>query len=359
MTDRRPPSPSSDPNSGEESDSFPDWEALARYVAGESGPREREEIARFLEANAREREVVERLSAMIDRARPASIPQGEIEAALSQMRRRMHKPVVATPRFARSPLGVSASSWISMAAAVTGILAGSLLWLRSTARFDPQSAPAVAQHYRTVLGQADSLRLLDGTRVVLAPQSELIVPFGYGDSEREVELRGAAFFDVVHDDSRPFSVKSGGATIRDIGTVFTVRNDVDGSLRIAVQEGAVLVQREGSSTDEGVLLHEGDLATMAPGEGFIAKRGVVDENESAWTTGRLVFRDASLSDVSSELSRWYGVELQAADSVMASRHLTAEFRGEPLDQIVRELSLALGAVVDRRGDTLVVRSRGR
>lgn len=358
MTER-PPSPSSTPSPEEMSDTFPDWEVLARYLAGESEAREREEIARFLESNAREREVIERLSAMIDGARPASLAPGEIEAALLQMRRRLHKPAITTPSFARSPFGVPVARWISMAAAVTVIIAGGLLWLRSTARFEPQAAPEIAQHYRTALGQADSLRLPDGTRVVLAPQSQLIVPDGYGDSQREVELQGAALFDVVHDDARPFSVRSGGATIRDIGTVFTVRNDADGSLRIAVQEGAVLVHREGSPADEGVLLHEGDLATMAPGEGLVARRGVVDESESAWTTGRLVFRDASFAEVSSELRRWYGVELQAADSVMTSRHLTAEFRGEPLDQIIRELALALGAVVDRRGDILVVRSRGR
>jgi len=247
--------------------------------------------------------------------------------------------------------------WVSVAAGLTVLFAGALVWKRAADRTDRPVSTA-EMTYRTGAGAADSVRLPDGSRVVLAPQSELIVAANYGETAREVQLRGVAYFDVIHDDARPFAVHSGYATIRDVGTIFTVRSDSGGSLRVAVQEGAVLVHRAGMPEDQGVLLHEGDLATMAPGEAVVAQRGVVDADDVAWTTGRLVFRDAPMSDVASELRRWYGVELQAADSSIAARHLTAEFRGEPLDQVISELTLALDAGVERRGDTLVVRSRG-
>jgi len=247
--------------------------------------------------------------------------------------------------------------WVSVAAGLTVLFAGALVWKRAADRTDRPVSTA-AMTYRTGAGAADSVRLSDGSRVVLAPQTELIVAANYGETAREVQLRGVAYFDVTHDDARPFAVHSGNATIRDVGTIFTVRSDSGGSLRVAVQEGAVLVHRAGTPQDQGVLLYEGDLATMAPGEPVVARRGVVDADDVAWTTGRLVFRDAPMGDVASELRRWYGVELQAADSSIAARHLTAEFRGEPLDQVISELTLALDAGVERRGDTLVVRSRG-
>ena len=244
-----------------------------------------------------------------------------------------------------------------MAAAATVILSGALLWQRSRDSGPSDAGSAVARTYTSGLGSADTVRLSDGSQVVLAPQSELIVSAGYGARERVVELRGVGYFDITHDDARPFTVRSRGATIRDVGTIFTVRSDADGSLRVGVQEGAVLIERTGVA-EAGVLLHQGDLATMVPGEPVVAQRGVVGPDDAAWTSGRLVFRESSMTEVASELRRWYGVELRAADAGIAGRHLTAEFRGEPLDQIVRELSLALDAGIERRGDTLVVRSTG-
>lgn len=338
----------------------PDWDALARYVSGESGAEEAEAIRRFLERNPQDREVLDGLVRFLEPTPARAIAAEEVERALAEARRRRGDAGVLPlhpsrrPRVARFARGMP---WLSIAAGFTVILAGALVWTRATDQSDVPSS-AVATTYRTGPGAADSVRLPDGSQVVLAPQSELIVSAEYGKAGREVELRGVAYFDVIHDDSRPFAVHSSGATIRDVGTIFTVRGDSGGSLRVAVQEGAVLVHRAGVPEDQGVLLHQGDLATMTPGQPVVAWRGVVDADDVAWTSGRLVFKDATMADVASELRRWYGVELRVADSTVATRHLTAEFQGESLDQIVSELTLALDAGVQRRGDTLVVRSRG-
>ena len=73
----------------------------------------------------------------------------------------------------------------------------------------------------------------------------------------------------------------------------------------------------------------------------------------------LVFRDASLAEVSSDLRRWYGVELRVEDSILASRHLTMTFAGDPLERVLRVIGLGLGADVERHGDTAVVRASDR
>ena len=60
------------------------------------------------------------------------------------------------------------------------------------------------------------MTLSDGTRVIIGPLSSVKIAAGYGQASREVEVSGA-WFDVVHDESRPFTVHAGGATIVDIG----------------------------------------------------------------------------------------------------------------------------------------------
>src|ERR671932_802541 len=52
---------------------------------------------------------------------------------------------------------------------------------------------------RVPVGARDSVRLPDGSRVLLGPQSQLTVLGGYGGVGREVELRDEGHADVVHD----------------------------------------------------------------------------------------------------------------------------------------------------------------
>ena len=111
----------------------------------------------------------------------------------------------------------------------------------------------------TPVGVRDSVRLLDGTIVVLAPASRLTLAADYGEGERNVSLDGAALFAVVHDSAHPFAVHAGNAVVRDVGTAFTVRADDDaGVVRIGVTEGAVSVDGPPVVTGDPLVLRKGD-----------------------------------------------------------------------------------------------------
>jgi transmembrane sensor len=190
----------------------------------------------------------------------------------------------------------------------------------------------------------------------------LTLPPDYGRGDREVGLVGVALFEVMHG-SHPFRVRSGNAVIEDLGTTFSVRDDDDG-VRVVVTAGSVLLQgvekprRSGSkSTREGVVLKAGDRGAVDREGRPVAERSTAGDQDLAWTRGRLVFDNAPLSRVRADVRRWYGVELQIADSALAGRHLTTSFAGEPVEQVLDVIALALGARIERRGDIAVVRAR--
>src|SRR5215208_2758028 len=109
-----------------------------------------------------------------------------------------------------------------------------------------RAAPPVvlaSQMTGTGVGAVDSLTLPDGTRVILGPLSSVTVVKGYGAARREVELRGEAFFDVVHNASSPFTTRALGVTITDVGTSFAVRADSTIGVSVAVRDGAVSLKR--------------------------------------------------------------------------------------------------------------------
>ena len=218
--------------------------------------------------------------------------------------------------------------------------------------------------FATTVGRRDSVRLPDGTRVVLAPGSRLTLASGFGTGARDLTLEGQALFAVVHDATRPFTVHAGGALVRDVGTVFAVRTDgaPAGAVTVSVTEGRVALQLAKDSMQLGMSggpeLAAGDRGVIGDGDVPVLARGVVTAADVAWaTSGTLTYRAAPLATVIADLRRWYGIELKV-DRTLASRRLTATFTNEPVDEVVRVIALALGATATRDGDVVTLHPAG-
>jgi transmembrane sensor len=320
----------------------PDWEALGRYLAGESSPGEAAAIRQQLEKDAELAGFVNRIQRAPRGAAPAA---AEVEAALRRVKDRLAEPpgeALAGRRGASLP-------WLKLAAALVLVAGAALLWrmVRAPARV----AGPVA--YTTGVGGTDSIRLGDGTLAVLGPASRLVVLAGYGSPSRSVALDGVAFFDVPHDPSRPFVVRAGPAEILDLGTRFAVRTQGD-EVRVAVESGSVRLQDTLRRSTRALTLTAGQAGTLARHQATPVPARPA-EADLSWVRGQLIFDNAPLSRVREDLRRWYGLELVLADSALAERHVSARFAGESPAQVLQVLELALGARIERRGDSAWVR----
>lgn len=332
-----------------------DWELLARFLAGESPPAEADAVRAWLAADPRRQTVLGALDRALDHAAVPPPAALDVEGALGRVHARMDAPETPVipfrrPERTRPGRGGWRSPALRAAAAVILVIGGAFLFWRMT-RTGPLSSAVAA--YSTGVGERDSVRLPDGTRVLLGPASRLTVAGGYGERAREVTLRGEAMFDVPHDDARPFTVRAGAARVRDIGTVFTVEATPGAGVRVVVTQGAVALRAAESRSGDEMVLREGERGELAEG-GSAPRRAAATEDDLAWTRGQLVFRDAPLAEVAGELRRWYGLTLRADDPAIADRRLTASFQGEPPEQVLRVIALALGAEVQTRGDTAVL-----
>lgn len=340
-----------------------DWDALGRYLAGESTPAEAEEVRRQLAENPDEAALILKLDEAIARhARQSVASDIDVDAALKAVKSRQMiarvEPLRARSRKTFAPTSTSHWRLPGILALAAGILV--LISVTLWPRLRDRAAPAVAaQVFSTGIGERDSVLLTDSSVVILGPRSELRVDAGFGDSRRAVALQGEAYFNVRHDDARPFVVRAGRAVIRDVGTVFTVRNDNQGRTRVVVTEGAVLMQSTADTSAQGVILHPGDVGTLSRDSSVVAQRGQATPDDLAWTRGELVFREAPLSEVGEALARWYGVTLRFPDTSTARRRFSGDFRGESLESVVRTIALSFGANIERRGDTVIFRGGTR
>jgi transmembrane sensor len=208
----------------------------------------------------------------------------------------------------------------------------------------------------TQAGEQRTVDLPDGSRVVLAPTSELRVAGDYGRRARRVELMGEAWFEVEHDAARPFLVSAAGTITEDLGTEFLVRELADGrGVEVVLQSGSASLRWEGQDAGEAVVLVPSDLARLADGDlRASVQSGAPVDALLGWRDGRLAFAEAPAAEVARQLMRWFPVVVDL-DSTLAPRRFTGTLQLGALDLALEVWTTALGAQHTRRADTVFVR----
>ena len=356
-------------------DSLPDddYERLARYVSGEASAHERAEIERWVGVVAERRSALDALQSAWSAT--ASASEWNVDGAWTMMSSRLHEAPVSPQIVANVVSIASRRQWwhgtgalMQIAAAAVILVGGAVLYPKvrgamsagtstgNTAGTTPVPSAEVA--VTTAAGQRRTIDLPDGSRVTLGVASSLRARSGYGNGAREVELTGEAMFVVTHDELRPFRVYVGSSVVEDLGTEFAIRAYAgESALRVAVAAGSVSVRR-GNTSASRVVLSPRDVATVRD-TGTIGVTHDADVAKfTAFASGRLIFVDTPLSEVASDLSRWYGVEVRITDTSLLSRHLTSTFEAESLDEVLRIIGLALDVKYLRNGQAVEFNGSG-
>jgi ferric-dicitrate binding protein FerR (iron transport regulator) len=194
------------------------------------------------------------------------------------------------------------------------------------------------------------MHLTDGTRVVLAAESRLIVPAAYDSGRRTVLLEGEAYFDVSHDARHPFVVHAKGTLVHDLGTAFDVRAYSDErGLEVLVAQGRVMLRHDDTTRAAGPIVSRGELARV-DGAAAVTVTHVADmETHLAWIEGRLAFDKAPLRDVAREIERWYDVDVTIASPSLSNRRVTLTLGGQTLTEVLDAITLVAPTRYERSG----------
>ncbi|MFY8325136.1 FecR family protein [Pseudoalteromonas sp. ZZD1] len=160
----------------------------------------------------------------------------------------------------------------------------------------PQASTLVAaqQFFAT---KASDITLSDGTEVALNTQTDL--QFNENDKTRQATLsKGEAYFSVKRDEQRPFTIKTGNATISVLGTAF----NVDKTLRettIDVFHGKVAVNTENNSKQ--VELVKGQRARVIDNNIVVT---TFNATQPDWQLGWLDLENVTINDAIFQLNRY-------------------------------------------------------
>ncbi|RFD26948.1 iron dicitrate transport regulator FecR [Pseudomonas sp. GL93] len=207
--------------------------------------------------------------------------------------------------------------------------------------------------YATSTGESRSIELADGSHLQLNTDSAVQVRMSAG--ERQVRLlRGEGFFDVTKDPSRPFVVQSGDGWVKVVGTQFSVARR-DAQTRVQVAQGKVQVS---SGSDTSVYLEPG-RAVEYQGQRLAEVHGFDPASGFAWRQRQLVFRQQPLSDVVSELNRyWPGKTLVLGDA-LRNRVVSGVFEIDKPDAVIKALEYTLNLRAEHYTPYLLVLREGK
>jgi len=200
--------------------------------------------------------------------------------------------------------------------------------------------------------------LEDGSKVVLNAGTTLKYPRSFSGKTREVSLNGEAYFQVVHRTDKPFIVHSGKLHIQVLGTSFNVNAYSKAAiLKVSVVSGKVAVKE--ASTGKQFMLIVNQQATLNDKTNSFKKSVVPDaENAVAWQDGKLIFEDASLDEIATELTLKFGIKTTLSNNSLKKCRISAVFQNKSLPQILAVITKLTGSGYTLHNKNAVIFGKG-
>ncbi len=233
-------------------------------------------------------------------------------------------------------------SWkrfIGIASVILLMASISLIFYRQLLPQPAQEIPVAMQTAVAARGRVLQLSLADGTEIWLNSGSKLTYPKTFSGQRRTVTLEGEAYFQVAHDASRPFLIRSEQVVTRVLGTSFNIKAyKEDRNIFVAVLTGKVRVSMPTSKGVDSVSLTPHELVTFNKAKQTIRVGDVANTTHLiSWREGRLHYDEVPLRSVIADLQRKYDVEIEASPALQR-RRITADFREESIKKVMIVLS---------------------
>ncbi len=193
--------------------------------------------------------------------------------------------------------------------------------------------------------------LTDGTIVYLNHHSKLVYPEKFSKN-REVTMQGEIFFDVKHDESKPFIIHAGNTFVKVLGTSFNVNASDSNTIEVFVKTGHVLFSI--SNDTSSVILYPGDKGIYDIPANQIRKIKPEDENDLFWKNKVLVFNRTALQDVAHTLKKYYNIDFSFKKEALKDLHFSATFNNQPIDTIVNIISGTFGITISKDGSQYTI-----
>ncbi len=309
---------------------------IAKVICGEASLQEINQFNKLLESDASLKSEFEKSKIALNKFK--ELPNFDTDAAWIKMKGRINTK--QEKRFQLNPLIRN----IAASLIIVGI--GSILLVKIK---QSQNKIDVATQNQTT-----KEKLPDGSQISLNKESSIEYDFSKNE-KRIIKLKGEAFFEVVHDEKKPFIVEVEDLKITDIGTSFLVsENDKQNEVTVSVEEGIVLLEQNNSKIE----LRAGEQATYYAETGKIDKLKINNKIRPSYASKILKFNRTTLNDAIENINSMYGTNIILSTKQIQNCEITASFTDENPDIILQVICETLHLDMKKNNNQIILSGIG-
>ena len=286
-------------------------ELLAKYILGEANTKEGQRVEQWLEESE-------------DHQREFRQLKRRIELGSKRYKYGVFDPRQAIQKV-KFPAKMRYLRILPVAASII-VLISSVLWF-----WNKSSLQETVLLSRT--GETKVFYLPDSSRVTLTGDSRLTYNTQFGKTNRELSLRGEAFFQVKRDTSKPFIVETSLIQVEVLGTSFQV---IAQKLQaeVAVEKGRVKITTQDKKQES--ILETGMFVKYGKKD----RKLIISTKEDKGEQQILKFDNAPLSEVIETLNEYYDSHV-TLPADYATLRITVVFKEVSLEEAIEIINRTL------------------
>ncbi|MCU0468640.1 MAG: FecR family protein, partial [Arcicella sp.] len=202
------------------------------------------------------------------------------------------------------------------------------------------------------------IRLEDGSIIQLSANSSISYPEHFGNKQRNVYLKGEAFFDVQKDPTKPFIVHAGNLTTEVLGTSFRIKSYEEAqTIEVSVKTGRVSVfedNNEQTKTRKGMILTPNQRVIFNKYTKEIIPAIVIQPSPIIQVANAetFIFEETPVEQVLSKLRRIYGLEMVVENQALNHCVFTGDLNDLPLDTQLDLICKSINSTHEQRGTSI-------
>lgn len=272
----------------------------------------------------------------------------------ADLKSRMSANIASRTEASKTPAKVLTSSYWKYA---TGIAAAVALLIVSFYFWKTPDTNQIALKSVTVpYGQTAKMTMPDGSQIWLNAGSHLSYPTHFSDTLREITLlEGEAFFDIKHENKRPFIVHARKLDIHVLGTSFDVKAyKEDENVKVTVKTGKVGVTQRDKPNEPAVMLLPKEQMTLHVKKQSVQVGELRKPAVGGWKDDKLVFEDEPLSEIFKVLERKFKHHISVDSPEIKNEKISITIDNQPLNDILKVISFSKGFRFSQPNDSTTV-----
>lgn len=209
---------------------------------------------------------------------------------------------------------------------------------------------------------AKVVTLVDSSTVSLSPGSQLIIDANFNKTDRQVTLKGEAFFHVARNTGKAFFVNTDKITTKVLGTSFNVKAIDEQNISVSVNSGSVCVYQ---SVDAG---RDEKYLVLKPNEQAVFDRKLSTVSKTLVENPRMIiesdkipamkFTDRPVWELFDALENMYGVTIKYDSTLFSTCRVTTSLSKDSVFNKIESICHAIGATYKVENALVVIEGPG-